>query len=193
MSENIVNKYYRWLYSLVNSEQHLNSVKYDKLLLYLFNTPYYAEYEDDLNRIYDGYSFRYRIFADKFNYDLEYVEEHLSCLGDCSMLEMLVSFAYRIEDDIMSDDTQGDRVGQWFWSMIVSLGLGKMDDENFNEKYCNLVIRKFINHKYNKNGKGGLFTFTENNSDMRTITLWCQAMWYLNENFDFSKWLGGSM
>lgn len=184
--------YFLWICSLVIAENEFSNVSYDNLLMFLFSTPYHPEYENDVNREHDGYSFRYRYFPDARGYDYDYVQENLD-IGPCNMLEMLVAFSYRIEDDIMSDETQGNRTGQWFWSMIVSLGLGQMDDENFDPIHCNYVMDRFMSHNYQPNGEGGLFTFNYNQEDMRLQPLWQQAMWYLNENFDFSSWIGGSM
>lgn len=42
----------------------------------------------------------------------------------CSVLEMIIALAIRLEEHIMDDPDIGNRTGQWFWDMIVSLGLG---------------------------------------------------------------------
>ena len=41
---------------------------------------------------------------------------------------MMIALAIRCEEHIMDDPDAGDRTGQWFWSMLVSLGLGSMDE-----------------------------------------------------------------
>ena len=84
-------------------------------------------------------------------------------------------------EDIMDDPTYGNRLGQWFWNMIVNLGLGSMDDDKFDPGYVEYVIYRFLNREYEKNGKGGLFTIRDTRVDMRKAEIWYQAMWYLNE------------
>ena len=86
----------------------------------------------------------------------------------------------------MDDPDYGDRTGQWFWNMIVSLGLGSMDDRNFVKNYVDDVIFRFINRDYEPNGQGSLFTLEHPARDLRYVEIWSQAMWYLDENFDFT-------
>ena len=76
----------------------------------------------------------------------------------------------------------GNRVGQWFWNMIVSLGMAAMDDTRFNEERAEYIVVRFMNREYQPNGAGGLFTLTHPVDDMRTIDIWYQLMRYLNEN-----------
>ena len=80
----------------------------------------------------------------------------------------------------MKDDAYGDRTGQWFWNMIVSLGLGSMHDNNFNNSYIYFVISKFLHREYKPNGEGGLFTIENCKYDLRNTDIWTQYMWYLN-------------
>lgn len=78
----------------------------------------------------------------------------------------------------MDDPDIGNRTGQWFWDMIVSLGLGSMDDSKFDKAYAIDVIRRFLNRDYERDGKGGLFTIEHCRYDMRDIEIWYQANWY---------------
>jgi len=57
-----------------------------------------------------------------------------------------------------------------------------MEDRNFNRDYCTKVIDNFLSHNYEFNGKGGLFTLEHPHRDMREVDIWCQFMWYLDEN-----------
>lgn len=81
----------------------------------------------------------------------------------------------------MDDPSVGNRTGQWFWGMIVSLGLGSMIDARFDEKFVNDAITKFLNREYETNGKGGLFTVPNCDIDMRTATIWRQLCRYLQD------------
>ena len=72
--------------------------------------------------------------------------------------------------------------GQWFWSMIVSLGLASMDDNRFHQSRAEFVIERFRRRDYQPNGAGGLFTLQNPKEDLRTLDIWYQMMAYLNEN-----------
>ena len=53
----------------------------------------------------------------------------------------------------MDDPDVGNRMGQWFWNMIVSLGLGSMNDARFDSEYTDDVIFRFMDRKYNETEK----------------------------------------
>lgn len=82
----------------------------------------------------------------------------------------------------MEDPDAGNRAGQWFWNMVVSLGLAAMDDNRFSERRAEFVIERFNRRDYQPNGAGGLFTLQRPKEDMRTLDIWYQMMAYLNEN-----------
>jgi hypothetical protein len=98
----------------------------------------------------------------------------------CTVLEMMIALALRCEEDTMDDPLMGDRTGQWFWRMIVSLGLGAAVDGRFNPKPINAIIERFLNREYEPNGKGGLFTIKNCEYDLRTVEIWIQLCWYLD-------------
>lgn len=81
----------------------------------------------------------------------------------------------------MEDPDLGDRTGQWFWNMIVSLGLGGMSDTRYDANYVDMVIDRFLRRQYKRNGEGGLFTVEHHPQDMRTVEIWYQLAYYLDE------------
>lgn len=175
------NEYFEWMYNLVCNDRYSNGVTYRKLLSLLHNIEFVYILPEDRNRAAEGTEFRYR-FGYENGYPYDMIEQYLD-VRSCSVLEMMVSLAFTIEEDIMDDYEYGNRTGQWFWSMIVNLGLNHMSDDNFNEDYVKEVIFKFLERDYEKNGKGGLFMIHDDR-DMRTAEIWHQAMWYLNEVID---------
>lgn len=177
---NVANEYFEWMYHLVCNDKQYNKLSYRKLLHFLDSIEFVPTSIMDENRRIDGIDFRYR-FGYENGYSDEYIDRYLS-IGDCSVLEMMIALAFRVENNIMDDDDYGNRTGQWFWNMIVSLGLGSMSDDKFDRYYCEEVIYKFLNKMYEPNGKGGLFTLHNTNSDVRDVDIWCQFMWYLDEN-----------
>lgn len=178
------NEYYEWMYKLISSDEYSRNLSYRKLTTYLNNIEFTYVLERDVNRAIDGIDFRYR-FGHIFGYSRETIEQYLD-VKPCSVLEMIIALAFRLENQIMDDYQYGDRTGQWFWNMIVSLGLGHMSDSNFDERYVQNTISIFLNRQYKPNGEGGLFTLNNFKYDLRNEEIWTQAMWYLDENFDFT-------
>lgn len=185
MQDQIKQEYFRWISNLVFNDHDTKNLTYNKLFTLLHSIDFYYDIYMDHNRSLDGVDLR-----DKFryynNYDINVIEQALGFSEPCSVLEMMIALACRIEEQIMDDDYHyGDRTSQWFWNMIVSLGLHGMSDINFNEGAARNIIDNFLNHRYKPNGQGGLFTLYNCKYDLRKEEIWTQAMWYLTENFDF--------
>jgi hypothetical protein len=132
----------------------------------------------DANRYEDGIDLRYR-FGYSENIDGTLIADYLDD-RPCSVLEMLIALAIRLEEHIMNDPAIGDRTGQWFWNMVANLGLGGMDDAKFDRGYVENIIQRFLNRDYERNGKGGLFTVEHCKEDLRNVEIWYQACWYLD-------------
>lgn len=173
------NAYFEWMYQLVCNERN-SEMSYRKLLYLLHDTDFNYTIPMDGNRAEDGTDLRYR-----FGYENAYEGSMISAYLDdrpCSVLEMMVALAIRCEEHIMCDPDIGNRTGQWFWDMIDNLGLGDMDDTEFDKNYANSVIQKFLNREYKRNGEGGLFTVKHYRKDLRSVEIWYQMCWYLDEN-----------
>lgn len=172
--DDVVNEYFEWLVSITCADEEI--VSYRKLLTYLHRTEFIYSMPMDGNRADDGIYLRYR-FAHGYlqDDDAEY------CInGPCSVLEMMLALAIRCEENIMDDPTMGDRTAQWFWGMISSLGLGGMYDTNFDIYKVERIIERFLDHDYEPDGRGGLFTIRNFEYDMRTLEIWHQLCEYLN-------------
>lgn len=173
-------QYYDWLYHIVCGEWEPRNLSFHRLLMFLFNRDYIPSCEMDICRATDGTNLRYRFATEN---DVPYAKIDAIFHGvPCSVLEMMVALSIRIEEHIMEDATAGNRVGQWFWNMIVSLGLAAMDDGRFDDARAEYIMTRFMNREYKPNGAGGLFTLSHPTIDMRTIDIWYQLMAYLNEN-----------
>ena len=169
--------YFDWMYSIVTDSGRYNR-NYKKLLNYLFQKDFNYKHPMDSNRLEDGINLRYH-YGTSRRYSSTEVANILDVFP-CSILEMIVALSIRCEESIMCDDI-GDRTSKWFWEMIHSLGLENMHDNYFNENFCDLVIRKFLDREYAYNGKGGLFTIQNPKQDMRNVDIWYQMCAYLNE------------
>ena len=173
MTDELKNLYFNWLYQLVDSKYKRKS--YRRLLMYLHDTQFVYTIPMDENRAEDGTDLRYR-FGFEFSYNIADVDNK-----PCSILEMMVALSIRCEEHIMSDLDVGDRTGQWFWNMITNLGLDSMDDMNYNKSVIQKSINIFLNHQYQPDGHGGLFTVKHSRRDMRDTDIWYQMCWYLDE------------
>lgn len=171
-------EYFEWMYQMVSNDEY-NHLSYRKLLCYLHDVEFTYILENDGNRAQDGIDFRYR-FGYEVGYSREEISEYLDTRS-CSVFEMMVAMAFDAEEHIMDDDSYGNRTGQWFWAMIVSLGLGSMDDRHFNKHSVDRAMDIFLNRQYEYDGKGGLFTVKNPPADMRGVEIWYQFMWYLND------------
>ena len=159
-------EYFEWLYKLTCEGRYARGISYRKLLAYLHATEFTWLILNDQNRAEDGINLRYR-----FSW-----ESH----KPCSVLEMMVALAIRCEECIMDNPNYGNRTGQWFWTMITSLGLGSMSDEHFDKERVGQIISRFLNRDYLPNGRGGLFTIKNCKCDLRDVEIWYQLCWYLD-------------
>ena len=177
----IHNEYFEWMYHLVCSDNKgRRKISYRRLLTFLDSVIYIPRLEMDDNRRIDGIDLRYQ-FGYENGYPDAYINTYLDN-GDCSMLEMMVALACKVEQEITDNYIYGDRTSQWFWSMIISLGLNSMEDSKFDLNYSRKVVDNFLSQNYKPNGVGGLFTLEHPTRDLRDVDIWCQFMWYLNEN-----------
>lgn len=173
----VMNNYFEWMFDLVCKGRYANANSYRELLLYLHDVEFTYRKVNDADRAADGVNLRRRfaLQTDDYYYDvMDYLE------GPCSVLEMMVALAIRCEETIMDDPQIGDRTGQWFWKMIVNLGLGSMTDNRFDESYTEEVVANFLTRRYEPDGRGGLFVVRNCDCDFRKMTIWSQMMQYLD-------------
>lgn len=176
MSENIYDEYFEWLFDLVCGERYFRPI-YKKLLRRLHDTEFTYLIPRDRNRAEDGEDLRYRFALEK-NYDVRTTITDLG--GPCSVLEMMTALANRCEEQIADNPRYGNRMGQWFWKMVVNLGLGPMTDEMFDRDYVDCTLQKFLERKYAPDGEGGLFRIRDCEVDLRHVEIWHQLCWYLD-------------
>lgn len=167
--------YFEWMFDLVCEGQYAEIISYKKLLEYLHSVEFTYSIEKDADRAEDGIELRYR-----FAYETErpYADRYL--IGPCSVLEMMIALALRCEE-VMDDTAYGDRTAQWFWKMVVNLGLGDMLDSRFDEYHVEKVIERFLNREFEPDGRGGLFRVKHCDYDLRYVELWKAMCWMLDE------------
>lgn len=163
-------KYFRAIRQLVYDDRFGKS--YTLLFEYLYSRDFYwaNDMPLDRNRAIDGIELR-----EKYGCSNDILDE------PCSVLEMIIGLALRIENQIMTDYDSGDRTSQWFWIMITNLGLYSYDDDNFNEEEVKYIVDCFLDREYEPNGQGGLFILERPFDDLRNVEIWIQANWFLGE------------
>lgn len=171
-------RYFKWMCQKIDGE-YFHCSSYKKLLSCLNNKGFTYSVSHDGNRYEDGIDLRYR-FAYENEIPSSIITSELD-LYSCSILEMMVALALRCEEQIMVDISIGDRTSLWFKEMVKSLGLFRMTDDSFDAEKVNDILDRFIERRYDKNGKGGLFTTVDPYVDMRSMEIWYQMMKYLNE------------
>ena len=145
---------------------------------HLYNTEFVYAIIKDKNRAIDGIDLRYR-FGVNNRIDEWFVIDSFQT-KPCSVLEMIIGLSLRCEETIMMEDSEISKIYKWFWDMIRNLGLYIMDDINYNDRYVQDVLTRFINREYERNGSGGLFTLVNTNRDLRKVEIWYQLCWYLD-------------
>lgn len=171
--------YFEWMCKLVCDERYSKRSTYHKLMKRLHEIDFEYIIPMDGNRAADGTDLRYR-FAYENSYDGPMVAAYLDD-RPCSVLEMMIALSIRCEEHIMEDPDVGDRTGQWFWNMIVNLGLNGMIDSRYDAEYIDTTIERFLHRKYKRNGEGSLFKVEYSHRDLRNIEIWYQMCLYLDE------------
>lgn len=178
-AEQIWKDYFLYLYQMVcGGDENCKNIRWDMLMAQLYQTPFrYSYILMDGNRLEDGLALRER-FIDEHNcsaYTVKMLDEH-----ECSILEVMIALALRMEEETMASSEYGDRTNQWFWYMIVSLGLNGMTNDHYDPQYVGEVLERFLDREYSPDGAGSLFYVPSTSKDFRNLEIWYQMCEYLN-------------
>lgn len=173
-------RYFKWMYQLVYSSQtDKRGLSYEKLFNLLYDIEFRYSIDLDSNRYSDGIDLRTR-FGYEASIDPVLINNYLN-RRPCSVLEMMLALAIRCEEHIMDNHDAGNRTGYWVQLMIKNLGLSSFYDFRFDEKRVESIIEIFLDRKYEYNGRGSLFIVNNPIRDLRTVEIWYQMNWYLNQ------------
>lgn len=164
MTEPIESTYFNWLVAKVmRLENPTPSLTFWKLLEQLHKTEFVWLVPNDDNRVQDGLDLRPEYLREA------HLDEDLLFNGlGCSVLEMLIAFARRIEFD--TDEPLSD----WFWIFIEHLGLSQYNDAAFDELIVTDILTVFIWRTYGPDGVGGMFPIRHPKHDQRKVEIWYQ-------------------
>jgi len=160
--------YLEQLYDLIKLDEQL--LDYGLLMEYLTETEFVWFVANDDNRARDGEALREK-------YGSYY-------RGPCTVLEMLIGLASRVEENIMGDPNDVDHTDFWFWAMINNLGLDRYDNRNFKYDSVDFIVKRWLERKYRADGTGGLFPLKYPVENQKDVEIWFQMCEWLNENYE---------
>jgi len=169
--------YFHWLCEQICVEQPEKS--YWLLAKDLHRSVFYSLVPHDENRAADGIALREE-YLSEIN-----APKYIRIDGECSVLEMLIGLARRMDFETGDAEHDTDATSLWFWEMIVNLGLDEYSDDNYvrNEGVLvvDTVIEHFLERDYRWDGLGGLFPLNSAEEDQRKVEIWYQMNAYLTE------------
>lgn len=168
-------RYLNWLEHFVLDKRQAH---YGLLFKHLHQREFIFPLPMDEARAQDGIGLRDQ-FAREKGFSYEEIDDILK--GPCSVLEMMVGLALRMEISLMTNPVEGDRTGVWFWGMLVNMKLGPMTDEKYSREYVDDRIDIMLHREYKANGEGGLFVCDTADRDMRDTEIWYQMNYFLIE------------
>lgn len=181
-------QYFDWLCELVNGKDPRES--YVRMLEVLFSHQYSYDcrfFELEKDRVSDGVELRRKFVEDICVSRGENPSTALAMLGgtwSCSVFEMLVALAIRIDRDVLGEGERCDPT-RWFWEMIRNLDIA-ISDSYFRDEDV-FVIRKALDRwlarAYEPDGTGGIFPIPGSPNDQRKELTWYQMHEYLIKNF----------
>lgn len=157
-----------------------NCSEFSQLLSYLYDLEFVSH-----NHLDDIRKEKIEELRDDFFYE----QGDYSCndfMDYPTVLELMVSMCYSMED-VMRNSAYGNRTGEWFWMMIINLGLEDSDNDNFDAEYARKVIERWIEREFNADGVGSPFPLREPPCDLRGVDIWRMFLWYVNENYQ-GRW-----
>lgn len=187
---NVKETYFLWLCTLIKNRRF----NYWKLARELHNKKFRWSVPNDDNRCGDGLYLR-QTFIEQEGLDEDHLEVVGFLKGECTVLEVLVALAQRIDFQTYDLDTQENKTSKWFFEMIGNLGLDKFPDENsrgdrlseLDELRIDEILEGWLDRSYAFDGTGGLFPLKRHNRhkgrmrDQTTVEIWYQMMAYLEE------------
>lgn len=180
-------EYFSWLLGLVANRKP----GYRKLCLFLHEKIFrWSVYNDD-NRCEDGRKLRERFIAETHQ-DESHLEVRYFLKGDCSVLEVLIALAIRMNDLMFDLDHQEDHTSKWFMEMLHNLGIDRFTDtispydrlDPVSEAKVDDILEIFMDRMYESDGRGGLFPLRRRvHKDQTKVEIWYQLMSWLDENY----------
>ena len=184
--ETLYKEYFNWLYDLVKPDRR--NVSYTNLCYILYEKPFRWSVPNDDNRCEDGLELR-DLYIQEFELDTDHLEVVSFLERGCSVFEVFVALARRINDIQFSLEDHADHTPKWFYEILLNLRLDMytdyadrmdpMDDIKIDE-----ILEILLDRTYDFFGNGSLFPMKKRPlQDHRDVEIWYQMMAYLAENY----------
>lgn len=182
-------EYFKYLYNIVRPMPKT----YRKLCRELHNKKFRWYIRNDDNRCEDGLRLR-ELYIEEQKLD----EDHLEVRGfmkmDCTLFEVMVALAQRMNYELSDLIEPGNRTNKYFFEMLRNLKLDKFNDSNLgpdagrissvSEAKIDDILECLLNRTYGYDGEGSLFPLKfRGQKDMTQVEIWYQMMLYINENY----------
>lgn len=174
MKDKIEKQYYNWLIARCYKPKI-----YSELYRHMYHTKFDYILDLDGNRVSDGEQLRYK-FGKVAGIDDFTIQRYLDYKA-CSVLEMIVALALRLEITYMYDSNSDEHSDYWIRDMLISLGLEYATNTRYNYEQIDDILYRFMDRDFEYNGAGGLATVNDPPQDMRNVEIWCQMMWYIGD------------
>lgn len=174
--------YFKWLLGILGFKEPM-SCRYISMLSYMYSTDFKLTNPivgHDDNRINDGFELRATYSNNFTDPDLPKVFN-----DPVSVLEVLVAFAMRIDDDIMYDGSL--HASKWFFIMIDNLGMTNFTDDRLGLDWViddeEQILDIWMSRQYGPDGNGTIFPLKSTVFDQRKLEMWYQMQEWFNENY----------
>lgn len=154
-------------------------VKYGRLFEIMHDINFNCILERDDNRYDDGVELRdeYTIPDDYYDFINEFMNR------PCSVLEMLLGLAIRVDDEFIGDPAE-EHPEIFFMEMIKNLGLDRFKGDRYRDVDVVKIVLRWINREFEKDGRGSPFPIKYDCRDQRYLEIWDQMNVYISENYD---------
>ena len=174
--DKIWDEYGDWLIDRVGFKKK----RYENLLHELHMIPFSFTIALDEGRVSDGLELR-----DEFYLEMGYI----SLIFDgrkCSVLEMLVALAIRIEGEYIGDPRE-EHPERIFWEMIENLfnieTNWRLCGPEIDRAFVCKTVDIWLKRRFKYDGKGSIFPLKKPDCDQTCVEIWGQMNRYLMENY----------
>lgn len=168
-------QYYEWLLDKIGLDERRKM--YRRVLLLLHHKEFVAVLDMDQNRIEDGLYLRNIFKEDAKNDNIGVLNEN-----PCSVLEVLVALAIRIDEEYLGDPNH-PHPEIIFWEMFTNLGLDDFFNQDYDKEDVDYILENWMYRNYESNGDGSPFPLRQSEGDVRELEIWDHMQHYLFENY----------
>lgn len=181
-------EYFKYLYKIVRPLPRT----YYKLCQELHNKKFRWFIRNDDNRCEDGLRLR-ELYIEEQNLDEDHLEVQGFAKGDCTLFEVMVALAQRMDYELSGLIQPGNRTNKYFFEMLKNLKLDEFTDSKLilgdgidpiSECQIEEILENLLDRTYGYDGEGSLFPLKfRGPQDMAKVEIWYQMMLYINENY----------